>query len=323
VSNPPQTPILNARKNPRGWLEVAAADVGFLLFGIGPAEIGQRNRNGLAAFLDDGFEGDMGWLRETAAKRQQPQAMWPEAKSAIVLGMNYGPDHNPMDNLAAVSAGNISVYARGRDYHDVVKGKLKQLAGQFAAKTGSAVKVFVDTAPLMEKPLAQIAGLGWQGKHTNLVSRKAGSWLFLGVILTDAVMRYDEPETDHCGGWRFAAVSRSQPISPSKPSSRNAANPSRLRWPISAGPTPNSKNPSSAAATSNQPRGFFLAFKMGFWGGLLTMARYLPVPVHGGNLPQTGQIDRPRWRAAFRPSDPDNIEYYASLAALKTKPLRP
>ena len=202
MSNPPQNPILNARKNPRGWLEVAAADEGFLLFGFAPAEIGQRNRDGLAAFLDDGFEGDMGWLRETAAKRQQPQAMWPEAKSAIVLGMNYGPDHNPMDNLAAVSAGNISVYARGRDYHDVVKGKLKQLAGQFAAKTGSAVKVFVDTAPLMEKPLAQIAGLGWQGKHTNLVSRKAGSWLFLGVILTDAVMRYDEPETDHCGGCR-------------------------------------------------------------------------------------------------------------------------
>jgi len=107
VSNPPKNPILNARKNPRGWLEVAAADEGFLLFGVGPAEIGQRNRDGLAAFLDDGFEGDMGWLRETAAKRRQPQAMWPEAKSAIVLGMNYGPDHNPMDDLAAVSAGNI------------------------------------------------------------------------------------------------------------------------------------------------------------------------------------------------------------------------
>ena len=116
--------------------------------------------------------------------------------------MNYGPDHDPMDNLAATSAGNISVYARGRDYHDLVKGKLKQLAGQFAAQTGHAVKVFVDTAPLMEKPLAQTAGIGWQGKHTNLVSRKAGSWLFLGVILTDAILPFDAPETDHCGGCR-------------------------------------------------------------------------------------------------------------------------
>ena len=192
----------NAHKDPRGWLIEAAAHEGFLLAGIGPADIGSVNRAGLAAFLDDAFEGDMGWLRDTAAKRQQPQAMWPDAKTAIVLGMNYGPDHDPMDNLAAKSAGNISVYARGRDYHDLVKGKLKQLAGQFAAQTGHAVKVFVDTAPLMEKPLAQTAGIGWQGKHTNLVSRKAGSWLFLGVILTDAVLPYDTPETDHCGGCR-------------------------------------------------------------------------------------------------------------------------
>ena len=197
-----QHPKPNAHKDPRGWLIEAAAYEGFLLAGIGPADIGLANRTGLAAFLDDAFEGDMGWLRDTAAKRQQPQAMWPEAKTAIVLGMNYGPDHDPMDNLAAKSAGNISVYARGRDYHDLVKGKLKQLAGQFAAQTGHAVKVFVDTAPLMEKPLAQTAGIGWQGKHTNLVSRKAGSWLFLGVILTDAILPYDAPETDRCGGCR-------------------------------------------------------------------------------------------------------------------------
>jgi epoxyqueuosine reductase len=202
VSKTIQHPKPNAHKDPRGWLIEAAAHEGFLLAGIGPADIGSVNRAGLAAFLDDAFEGDMGWLRDTAAKRQQPQAMWPDAKTAIVLGMNYGPDHDPMDNLAAKSAGNISVYARGRDYHDLVKGKLKQLAGQFAAQTGHAVKVFVDTAPLMEKPLAQTAGIGWQGKHTNLVSRKAGSWLFLGVILTDAVLPYDTPETDHCGGCR-------------------------------------------------------------------------------------------------------------------------
>ena len=197
-----QHPKPNAHKDPRGWLIEAAAHEGFLLAGIGQADIGPVNRAGLAAFLDDAFEGDMGWLRDTAAKRQQPQAMWPDAKTAIVLGMNYGPDHDPMDNLAAKSSGNISVYARGRDYHDLVKGKLKQLAGQFAAQTGHAVKVFVDTAPLMEKPLAQTAGIGWQGKHTNLVSRKAGSWLFLGVILTDAILPYDTPETDHCGGCR-------------------------------------------------------------------------------------------------------------------------
>ncbi len=195
-------PKPNAHKDPRGWLIEAAAHEGFFLAGIGPADIGSVNRAGLVAFLDDAFEGDMGWLRDTAAKRQQPQAIWPAAKTAIVLGMNYGPDHDPMDNLAAKSAGNISVYARGRDYHELVKGKLKQLAGQFAAQTGHAVKVFVDTAPLMEKPLAQTAGIGWQGKHTNLVSRKAGSWLFLGVILTDAVLPCDTPEIDHCGGCR-------------------------------------------------------------------------------------------------------------------------
>jgi epoxyqueuosine reductase len=160
------------------------------------------NENGLSAFLDNAFEGDMDWLRTTAVKRMQPQNMWPDARSAIVFGMNYGPDHNPMDNLSARTAGNISVYARGRDYHDVLKGKLKQLASQFSAKTGNAVKVFVDTAPLMEKPLAQQAGLGWQGKHTNLVSRQSGSWLFLGIILTDANLSYDIPETDHCGGCR-------------------------------------------------------------------------------------------------------------------------
>ena len=181
------------------WLRQAAADAGFMLVGVAPASLDAAVGDGLDRFLQDRFEGDMGWLRETARRRQQPRHMWDAAQSAIVLAMNYGPDHDPMDNLAATQAGNISVYARGRDYHDVIKGKLKQLAGQFASRTGKAVKVFVDTAPLMEKPLAQKAGLGWQGKHTNLVSRTAGSWLFLGVILTDAILAYDQPETDHCG----------------------------------------------------------------------------------------------------------------------------
>ena len=181
------------------WLRQAAADAGFMLVGVAQASLDAAVGDGLDRFLQDRFEGDMGWLRETARRRQQPRHMWDAAQSAIVLAMNYGPDHDPMDNLAATQAGNISVYARGRDYHDVIKGKLKQLAGQFAGRTGKAVKVFVDTAPLMEKPLAQKAGLGWQGKHTNLVSRTAGSWLFLGVILTDAILAYDQPETDHCG----------------------------------------------------------------------------------------------------------------------------
>ena len=202
MNNASRLKIPSAKRNLRGWLNAAAARQGFSLVGIGPASIGAVNENGLSYFLDNAFEGDMAWLRTTAAKRMQPQNMWPDAKSAIVLGMNYGPDHNPMDNLSARTAGNISVYARGRDYHDVLKGKLKQLASQFSAKTGNAVKVFVDTAPLMEKPLAQLAGLGWQGKHTNLVSRQAGSWLFLGIILTDADLSHDIPETDHCGGCR-------------------------------------------------------------------------------------------------------------------------
>lgn len=181
------------------WLDQEAAAQGFAFVRVGPARLPVAATQGLDQFLNDGFEGDMTWLRETAERRAQPQNMWPEARSAIVCAMNYGPDHNPMDNLAATSMGNISVYARGRDYHDVIKGKLKQLASRFVAKTGAAVKVFVDTAPLMEKPLAAVAGAGWQGKHTNLVSRTAGSWLFLGVILTDLDLAADPvfppPET--------------------------------------------------------------------------------------------------------------------------------
>lgn len=153
----------------------------------------------LDAFLDKGFMGDMEWLKETRDRRVSAQAMWPDARTAIVLSMNYGPDHNPMENLESKGCGNISVYARGKDYHDVIKGRLKQIAGRIAAKENVAVKVFVDTAPLMEKPLAARAGLGWQGKHTNLVSRDFGSWLFLGVILTDADWTEEKVNTDHCG----------------------------------------------------------------------------------------------------------------------------
>jgi len=144
----------------------------------------------------------MEWLQETAARRASPRDLWPAAGSAVMLGLNYGPDRDPLANLAHRSLANISVYARNRDYHDLIKGKLKRVASRFAARTGSEVKVFVDTAPLMEKPLAAAAGIGWQGKHTNLVSRDFGSWLFLGAILTEMALAPDAPEADHCGSCR-------------------------------------------------------------------------------------------------------------------------
>jgi epoxyqueuosine reductase len=141
-------------------------------------------------------------MAETEPRRRSPRALWPEARTVIMLGMNYGPQHDPLAALALRSSGAISVYARGRDYHDVVKGKLKQLASRVHALTGEEVKVFVDTAPVMEKPLAERAGFGWQGKHTNLVSRDFGSWLFLGSIFTTAVIEPDRAESDHCGECR-------------------------------------------------------------------------------------------------------------------------
>ena len=183
----------------RRWLDAAAIEAGFAGIHVTAATLPEEVASRLDAFIANGHQGDMAWLAETASRRASPQTMWPEAQSAIILTMNYGPDHDPMDNLRAAGSGNISVYARGRDYHDVIKGRLKQLAGQFAARSGADVKVFVDTAPLMEKPLAAQGGAGWQGKHTNLVSRAHGSWLFLGTILTTADLPPDAPETDHCG----------------------------------------------------------------------------------------------------------------------------
>ena len=153
----------------------------------------------LKDFVDQGYHGDMAWMKETLERRQHPHSLWPEAKSALVLGFNYGPDHDPMDNLERAEIGNISVYARGRDYHDIMKGRLKEVAGLLARDTQRDVKIFVDTAPLMEKPLAMLAGLGWQGKHTNLVSRDFGSWLFIGTILSAAPLKASPIEMDHCG----------------------------------------------------------------------------------------------------------------------------
>ena len=181
------------------WIKAKAVENGFDACQLTTAQLPELTAKRLAQFVAHDYHGEMSWLDETSARRASPDAMWDEARSAIILGVNYGPDHDPMDNLAANSAGNISVYARGRDYHEVIKGRLKQLAGQVAAKLDCQVKVFVDTAPLMEKPLAQQAGLGWQGKHTNLVSRDFGSWLFLGIILTDRELPADAPMDDHCG----------------------------------------------------------------------------------------------------------------------------
>jgi epoxyqueuosine reductase len=153
----------------------------------------------LMQFIAEGRHGSMTWLEETAQRRQHPRAMWPEAQSAIVLGMNYGPDADPLEALKDGGRGAISVYAQGDDYHELIKKRLKALARWMVAETGCELKVFVDTAPLMEKPLAQAAGLGWQGKHTNLVSRDFGSWLFLGSILTALPIEPDAPSAEHCG----------------------------------------------------------------------------------------------------------------------------
>ncbi len=142
-------------------------------------------------------------MAQTLARRADPRILWPQARSIVMLAVNYGPDVDPREGLGQRSNGVISVYARNRDYHDLIKGRLKTLASWLLAQAGSGdVKVFVDTAPVMEKPLAAAAGLGWQGKHTNLVSREFGSWLFLGAIFTTLDLPADEPERDHCGSCR-------------------------------------------------------------------------------------------------------------------------
>jgi epoxyqueuosine reductase len=166
-------------------------------FTTAKAQPGHADR--LREFLDAGHHGTMDWMAERTHWRADPQAMWQDAKSVIVLGLNYGPAHDPLSILEHKERGAISVYALGDDYHDVVKKKLKALAGHIFQAFKADVKVFVDTAPVMEKPLAQKAGLGWQGKHTNLVSREFGSWLFLGSIFTTLELPPDDAEKDHCG----------------------------------------------------------------------------------------------------------------------------
>jgi epoxyqueuosine reductase len=159
------------------------------------ADAGRHFRN----FLEVGAHGDMAWLAAHPERRADPRALWAEVRSIIMLGVNYGPDEDPLAVLEQRTRGAISVYARGDDYHDLIKKRLKTLARWLVATTSCEVKVFVDTAAVMEKPLAQAAGLGWQGKHTNLVSRQLGSWLFLGAIFTTLDLPQDQADADHCG----------------------------------------------------------------------------------------------------------------------------
>ena len=156
----------------------------------------------LNAFLDAGYQGQMGWLADRSDWRGDPRVLWPDVRSIVMLAEPYTPDHDPLDDLGHADQGVVSVYARGRDYHDVVKKRLKRVARWLVAEADCAVKVFVDTAPVAEKPLAAAAGLGWQGKHTNLVSRDLGNWFFLGAIFTTVEFAPDAAETDHCGSCR-------------------------------------------------------------------------------------------------------------------------
>ncbi|HUS95586.1 MAG TPA: tRNA epoxyqueuosine(34) reductase QueG [Hyphomicrobiaceae bacterium] len=184
-------------------VRVQAGRLGFDAVGIAaPGAIGIAGQR-LRAFVGEGRHAEMVWMSDTLERRADPRRLWPECRSVIMLGMSYAPSADPLtqlqERLSEPGRGLVSFYAKGKDYHDIIKGKLKQVASGLAQASGEGVKVFVDTAPLMEKPLAEAAGIGWQGKHTNLVSRTHGSWLFLGAILTAAQLAPDAPEADHCG----------------------------------------------------------------------------------------------------------------------------
>ena len=184
-------------------LQDRAKSEGFAAFGIAPDRLAPAAGVRLRQWLREGLHGDMLWMESRADERANPDILWPEVKSVIMLGMSYAPPQDPMVLADQDTRARISVYAQGRDYHDVVKGALKRLAGWLAHEAGAGVKVFVDTAPVMEKALAQSAGLGWQGKHSNVVSREHGSWLFLGAIYTTAELAPALPAEDSCGSCRL------------------------------------------------------------------------------------------------------------------------
>jgi epoxyqueuosine reductase len=188
-------------ENAKSAIRAKALELGFDAVRFAPAAAPKSLGDQLKSFLDQGRHGDMAWLERNWELRASPTALWTEAQTIVLLGANYGPAEEARGRPDA-TCGAISVYAQGDDYHEVVKGKLKLLGNFIATRFGADVKVFVDTAPVMEKPLAQAAGLGWQGKHTNLVSREFGSWLFLGSVFTTLEVPADAPETDHCGECR-------------------------------------------------------------------------------------------------------------------------
>lgn len=181
-------------------LKEQARALGFSHCGIASLDGAWTHGDDLRRFVDLGLHGEMGWMAETANRRAHPRNMWPDARSAIVLALDYPPPSDPLALLEETGNGVISAYAQNFDYHDIIKPRLKTLARWLQARTNADVKVFVDTAPLMEKPLAMRAGLGWIGKQTVLISREGGAWLFLGVILSVADLKADAPEADHCGG---------------------------------------------------------------------------------------------------------------------------
>lgn len=191
----------NPAEDPRTAIRDLALSLGFDGVGFAGPENGDTARQ-LGEFVEAGYHGDMGWMETTQARRESPKGLWPDVKSIVSVAMNYGPDEDPLLLLDHPDRGTVSAYARGRDYHDVLKKRLRQLARRIAEDWACEVKLFVDTAPVMEKPVGMKAGLGWQGKHTNLVSREFGSWLFLGEVFTTLDLRPDTPGTDHCGGCR-------------------------------------------------------------------------------------------------------------------------
>jgi epoxyqueuosine reductase len=196
-----QSGLLSGEKLKRAVAERARAE-GFAVMRVAGAAAIPEAPGRLEAWLDAGYQGEMGWMTERWEQRADPRRLWNDVRSVVMLGMNYAGEGDPLAALAQPDKAAISLYARRRDYHDVIKGKLKSVASLLASRAGADVKVFVDTAPVMEKPLAQAAGLGWQGKHTVLVSREHGSWLLLGAIYTTADLPADPPERDHCGSCR-------------------------------------------------------------------------------------------------------------------------
>ncbi len=201
------TSISDDRTDPAGQLKddlrAFARDAGFVAMGVCRPDAIPQAAGRLAAFVDAGRHGDMGWMAERMAWRGDPAALWPAARSVVMMAESYAPTHDPLAVLDRRDRAAISVYAQGRDYHDTVKARLKKVGRWLIEQSpGAEIKVFVDTAPVMEKPLAQAAGLGWQGKHTNLLGRGFGNWVFLGAIFTTVALPPDAPEEEHCGSCR-------------------------------------------------------------------------------------------------------------------------